>query len=157
MGAKGKITKVTGINESCIFPISHLPDNIRLQNVSTNRFCLLSTNVTLEIELENGRSVLLRPFLYQYYVNMSIRAVRKQFPIRPAYAMTIHKSQGLTINKGVIDLSTNSGLLPHGLAYVAFSRFRSFDDFLLNNVQSFNFPHSLHVDEEIDRLAAIIQ
>ena len=114
-------------------------------------------NSFVEIELENGRSVLLRPFLYQYYVNMSIRAVRKQFPIRPAYAMRIHKSQGLTINKGVIDLSTNSGLLPHGLAYVAFSRFRSFDDFLLNNVQSFNFPHSLHVDEEIDRLAAIIQ
>jgi hypothetical protein len=45
---------------------------------------------------------------------------RKQFPIRVAYAMTIHKSQGQTIpNVGV---SLRNDVFSHGQLYVAFSR-----------------------------------
>ena len=156
-GAKGKIVNVLGLNENSVFPISHIPENIRLQNVPSQRLCLLSANVSVDIQLESGQRVLLKPFVYQYYVNLSIRVVRKQLPIRPAYAMTIHKSQGLTLSKGVIDLSTNRNELPHGLAYVAFSRFRSLDDFLLNHNLAFNFPHSVLVEEETNRLSSITQ
>ena len=50
---------------------------------------------------------------------------RKQFPILPAFAMTINKSQGGTFDKVGIDLSTH--VFSHGQLYVALSRVRSFD------------------------------
>ena len=50
---------------------------------------------------------------------------RKQFPIPPAFAMTINKSQGGTFDKVGIDLSTC--VFSHGQLYVALSRVRSFD------------------------------
>jgi hypothetical protein len=49
---------------------------------------------------------------------------RKQFPILPAFAMTINKSQGGTFDKVGIDLSTH--VFSHGQLYVALSRVRSF-------------------------------
>jgi hypothetical protein len=48
----------------------------------------------------------------------------KQFPILPAFAMTINKSQGGTFDKAGIDLSTH--VFSHGQLYVALSRVRSF-------------------------------
>ena len=54
---------------------------------------------------------------------------RKQYPIRLAYALTIHKSQGQTLDKVVIDLGKNERSL--GLAFVALSRVKKFNDFLI--------------------------
>jgi ATP-dependent exoDNAse (exonuclease V) alpha subunit len=46
-----------------------------------------------------------------------------QMPVRLAWAITIHKSQGLTFDKAVIDLSR--GTFAHGQLYVALSRLRT--------------------------------
>ena len=50
----------------------------------------------------------------------------KQFPLALGYAMTIHKSQGKTLGKVVIDISR--GAFAHGQTYVALSRTRHAKD-----------------------------
>lgn len=50
----------------------------------------------------------------------------KQFPLTLGYAMTIHKAQGKTLSKVVIDISR--GAFAHGQTYVALSRTRHAKD-----------------------------
>ena len=53
----------------------------------------------------------------------TIAGTFKQFPVRLAWALTIHKSQGLTLDRVYIDLGR--GTFAHGQTYVAISRSRS--------------------------------
>lgn len=57
-----------------------------------------------------------------------------QFPIRLAYAMTIHKSQGKTFDELVIDIG--SGTFAHGQLYVAMSRCTTLEGISLSRTVS---------------------
>ncbi len=52
-----------------------------------------------------------------------------QFPLRPAWAITIHKSQGKTFDRTIIDLGR--GAFAHGQLYVALSRCRTLEGIVL--------------------------
>ncbi len=48
---------------------------------------------------------------------------RKQFPLIPAYVITIHKSQGLSVDRAIIDLSHK--VFSPGMVHAALSRVRT--------------------------------
>lgn len=54
----------------------------------------------------------------------------KQYPLTPAWAVTIHKAQGKTLNRVIIDLD-NGGAFAAGQLYVALSRCRSLENIAL--------------------------
>lgn len=69
---------------------------------------------------------------FRYTVNAQTKKVSRevigtfrQMPLRLAYAVTIHKAQGLTLEKVYIDF--DHGMFAHGQAYVAFSRARNLE------------------------------
>ena len=55
---------------------------------------------------------------------------RQQLPLKLAWSMTIHKSQGLTLSKAEIDLGDSEKI--SGLSYVALSRVRALGDLVLH-------------------------
>lgn len=53
-----------------------------------------------------------------------------QYPLRPAWAITIHKSQGLTFERAIIDAQA---AFAHGQTYVALSRCKSMEGLVLSS------------------------
>ena len=57
---------------------------------------------------------------------------RKQIPLMLAYSITVHRAQGLTIDKAIVELSPNEW--SHGLTYTTLSRVGQINDLLIEGV-----------------------
>ena len=68
----------------------------------------------------------------------------KQLPVRLAWAVTIHKSQGKTFDRIIVDLG--KGAFEHGQTYVALSRCRTLDGIVLRKPLT---PRDVMVDPAV--------
>ena len=92
---------------------------------------------SVRIKLDNGKIVSIAPNEwknYQYILTTDPATGKEkvcqkevgtyiQLPLKPAYAMTIHKSQGMSVDSALIQLG--NGCFAHGQLYTALSRCRS--------------------------------
>ncbi|MGM9803252.1 MAG: AAA family ATPase [Muribaculaceae bacterium] len=107
-------------------------------NGTLGRVCWVDEN-GMRVELENGNIYDVEPDIWenmQYSYDEEKKVVVenvlgsfKQFPVKPAWALTVHKSQGLTFNNIVVDFA--GGAFSSGQTYVALSRCTSLEGIVL--------------------------
>jgi len=100
---------------------------------------MMAKHETLIVTLPDGVEEEVTPYAWEMFrFKLDAKAQRLdavsigqfiQMPVKPAWAITIHKSQGLTFDKAVIDLSR--GTFSHGQLYVALSRLRTLGGLIL--------------------------
>ena len=76
------------------------------------------------VQFRNGKIITMVPETWEMRDGEKKRASIMQIPLRLAYAITVHKSQGMTLDAARIDLRK---AFSEGMGYVALSRVRSLD------------------------------
>ena len=92
----------------------------------------------IKVALETGEEIDVQPLPWEnlkYEINEQTKEIVSavdglftQYPLKTAWAITIHKSQGLTFDRAVIDAGRS---FTHGQVYVALSRCRTLEGIVL--------------------------
>lgn len=100
------------------------------------------------VRTRDGQQIFVTPLEWTVEENGQVRARIEQIPLRLAWAITVHKSQGMSLDSAVVDLSE---VFEFGQGYVALSRVRRFSGLHLLgwNERSFQVhPEVLEKDKE---------
>ena len=128
-----------------------------IKNTADRRYANGSQGVVLgfdeesgypEVKLATGPTVVFGPETWENRDGDKKRASITQLPLRLAWAMTVHKSQGMTLDRALINLQR--AFVP-GMGYVALSRVRDLQSLSLIGLNNM----ALKVSEEalvIDRM-----
>ncbi len=98
-----------------------------------------SSDGKIHVRLETGTVVPVAPYTWEIFeytydrrtsrITTKVKGTFTQYPITLAWAITIHKSQGKTFERVIIDL--DRGTFAHGQMYVALSRCTSLEGLVL--------------------------
>lgn len=119
--------------------------------IGTHVMCIANINLSGELQIANGSQGIIvsfndkkmpyvkfnnikEPILIDYYIwksEFNKRVGLMQLPLIYSWAITIHKSQGLTLENAIIDIGSN--IFADGQTYVALSRVKSLDGLYLTS------------------------
>ncbi|MBU1180261.1 AAA family ATPase, partial [Patescibacteria group bacterium] len=105
------------------------------------------------VKTNSGKIILATPESWIVEENGNAEARISQIPLRLAWAITVHKSQGMSLDAAQIDLSKS---FEYGMGYVALSRVRSLDGIKLlgiNEVALRVNPEITEIDSEFMRMS----
>jgi ATP-dependent DNA helicase PIF1 len=106
------------------------------------------------VEFRNGNTVTMQPDTWELRDGERKRASITQIPLRLAWAITVHKSQGMTLDAAKIDL--RKAFVP-GMGYVALSRVKNLNSLYLHGINQMALKVSedaLDIDELLRRGSA---
>jgi ATP-dependent exoDNAse (exonuclease V) alpha subunit len=94
------------------------------------------------VQTKKGDEILVRPEKWNFEEDGKIMASIRQLPLRLAWAITVHKSQGMSLDAAEIDLSKS---FADGMGYVALSRVRGLSGLSLIGMNN----QALKISEEV--------
>jgi ATP-dependent DNA helicase PIF1 len=101
------------------------------------------------VELTNGKTITIRMDSWELMDGEKRRASIMQLPLRLAWAITVHKSQGMTLDAARIDLSR---AFVEGMGYVALSRVRGLKHLILDGLNGMALrvsPLAKQIDQDL--------
>lgn len=102
------------------------------------------------VEFLNGRTVSMAPDTWELRDGDKKRASISQIPLRLAWAITVHKSQGMTLDAARIDLRK---AFVEGMGYVALSRVKNLSNLYLTGINQM----ALKASEEARQIDSMLQ
>ena len=166
MTSKGDERIVKSLRENCLAPGElHLKEGAVVMFVQNN-FPKGYVNGTLGtvvgfdkedkfplVKTLSGKTILALPGSWRVEEGRQIIAEINQVPLRLAWAITVHKSQGMTLDIAQIDLSK---AFVEGMGYVALSRVKTLRGIKLLGINDKALrvdPRIIGIDQELQRLS----
>lgn len=107
-----------------------------------------------QVEAKSGRVFVAKPAEWKFEEHGLEKARITQVPLKLAWALTVHKSQGMSLDEAIIDLSKT---FEYGQGYVAISRVRSLAGLVLEGMNDKVFemhPRVIEFDKELRALSS---
>ncbi|MEY3784166.1 MAG: hypothetical protein RLZZ230_488 [Candidatus Parcubacteria bacterium] len=153
MKGTGRKQLIEGLVKNCLSPEALILKEDAMVMCTKNNFEAGYVNGTLArvirfdegfpvIETMEGKEIIIKSTTWEMTEENKVLASIEQLPLRLAWAITVHKSQGMSLDAAEIDLSK---AFVYGQGYVALSRVRSLDGLKILGMH----PNALQVDPKI--------